>query len=724
MVGISRFLRRTKSPWGVFILLGLLAQPYIVYAYIPVLSELVVASVISNSLSRSRERRYESRERRRFERVEEDDYRESNYSRNNSSRPAREVEAVQSLVLSDKLEDYLGKDFNRAAKQLLTCVVDLAEADPAAHAASMNKFLGKPVVVDFFRAFANPNVDFTPLAEEMPFSEALSKLGAPGDVVRAKINWIIEKLGGDQRALRSAAKAGKLNAEFLKGHFGTRAENSAALKDTALDFAAWSQISPRAMILKGFTPDEKTKALEAKENQKLEYSGQFLTTLLSIYTQYLPEAKREQMSKALLDAKEKNLDFTETIVLILKQAGPVVLKRLQEGDVAVPELQKALRIFLDNVPPMEWEKVESIVLADHQLNELSDAFLEFEKTPIATGTVAQVHRAKVMVDGKPVEVAVKVWRPGFDDAVSEDLAVLERGKKHIVEHLNPKAFNDYISHIRKVLRREGDPQLEADNIQTAAKVYDRPEIGLKSLELVPVHGRSHTRYTLITKFVDGTTLARVDRKSKSAILRSIRELSKVYTHWLHVALDMRGAFAVPGFMHGDLHPGNIKAENTVSTYLDFGSVAQLTIEQRQGLTAFFRGFMAKDPALFIEGINTMLGKDQPMPSQVEEAVKKSIANELKLEVPMSEVLEAIHGKLAESNLSLFSGFFQFKRVVAQVENELRSLQMSYEANVGSGAKVSAIKRSKPAAIYEGVLSDLAPAASDPREECAKKLTKK
>lgn len=60
---------------------------------------------------------------------------------------------------------------------------------------------------------------------------------------------------------------------------------------------------------------------------------------------------------------------------------------------------------------------------------MDQLFDEFCPTPIASGAIAQVHKAKSKLDGQPV--AVKILHPGIERLIGLDLRIMELGAKMV-----------------------------------------------------------------------------------------------------------------------------------------------------------------------------------------------------------------------------------------------------------------------------------------------------
>ena len=111
---------------------------------------------------------------------------------------------------------------------------------------------------------------------------------------------------------------------------------------------------------------------------------------------------------------KKALSIPERIRMVLEELGPTFIKLGQvastRADLLPPEWIEELKKLQDAVPPFAFEKVKEVV--EYGLKApLSEKFKNFEETPCASASIAQVHYA-VLMDGQ--EAAVKVKRPGID----------------------------------------------------------------------------------------------------------------------------------------------------------------------------------------------------------------------------------------------------------------------------------------------------------------------
>ena len=147
-------------------------------------------------------------------------------------------------------------------------------------------------------------------------------------------------------------------------------------------------------------------------------------------------------SVGLLSYREKHLpQDQQTTPVKLRQAfeqlGPSFVKIGQilstRSDLLPENYIKELSKLQSSVPPLNKEEVMTAIRRELP-NELSDSFLDFSEEPLASGSVAQTHRARLLFGQ---EVIVKIQRPGIDEVVKEDIQLLIKLARHIPKHFIP-----------------------------------------------------------------------------------------------------------------------------------------------------------------------------------------------------------------------------------------------------------------------------------------------
>ncbi len=225
-------------------------------------------------------------------------------------------------------------------------------------------------------------------------------------------------------------------------------------------------------------------------------------------------------------------------------------------DLFTAETIDQLKHLQDRLPAFGFAKVRRIVEEDTG-KPLEDTYAEFDQIPVAAASVAQVHRARLK-DGR--EVAVKVLRPNVRRQVERDGALLMFGAKIIALH--PKLRkSDPVGHTRhfvEAIHDQTDLRIEAENYRrfhanfatwTTVKF---PEILAPSTERV-----------LTMEFIRGTKIDAQPEARKLPLAEVVRQ-------------SMFQMCFEDGFLHADMHPGNMLVDDDGRLVLfDVGMAKQL-----------------------------------------------------------------------------------------------------------------------------------------------------
>lgn len=156
----------------------------------------------------------------------------------------------------------------------------------------------------------------------------------------------------------------------------------------------------------------------------------------------------------------------------LERLGPTFIKLGQllstRGDLLPQPYLDALSRLQDNIEPFKFEEVERIVTSELGVR-ISKAFSDFDPTPIAAASLAQVHRA-TMRDGRAI--VVKVQRPNIRELIVDDLEALGEIAEFLDSHTElgkRYEFANMLTDLRKSLLRELDFTLECQNLIAIAE---------------------------------------------------------------------------------------------------------------------------------------------------------------------------------------------------------------------------------------------------------------
>ncbi|KAL0330946.1 UNVERIFIED_CONTAM: AarF domain-containing protein kinase [Sesamum angustifolium] len=252
------------------------------------------------------------------------------------------------------------------------------------------------------------------------------------------------------------------------------------------------------------------------------------------------------------------------------------------ADVLPPAYIRLLKQLQDSLPPRPLKEVCQTITTELG-KSMADLFLNFDNTPLATASIAQVHRA-TLADGK--EVVVKVQHEGIKEIILEDL----KNAKSIVDWIawaEPQYdFNPMIDEWCKEAPKELDFNHEAENTRKVSR-----NLGCKSncddnninrVDVLIPEVITSSEKVLILEYMDGVRLN--DSESLQALgvdkQKLVEEITRAYAHQIYV----------DGFFNGDPHPGNFlvsKAPPHRPVLLDFGLTKKLSFPMKQALAKMF-----------------------------------------------------------------------------------------------------------------------------------------
>src|SRR5205823_2997715 len=228
----------------------------------------------------------------------------------------------------------------------------------------------------------------------------------------------------------------------------------------------------------------------------------------------------------------------------LEELGPTFAKLGQilstRPDLLPAEFVEELSHLQDKVQPLTEAEVVSVM--EEELGvPWEDVFESIDPTPLAAGTIGQVHRAQLEGGDR---VVVKVQRPRASDEIMRDLGLLElfaekaEGREALRDLIDVPAL---VEHLSSSLRRELDFRHEAANIARMREVlapYSR-------LEVPRVYEQLSSSRLLVMEEVQGVPVRQAP--DGEARVEAARQLLESY---------YRQVLGV-GFFHADPHPGNM-----------------------------------------------------------------------------------------------------------------------------------------------------------------------
>src|SRR6266513_6498424 len=282
------------------------------------------------------------------------------------------------------------------------------------------------------------------------------------------------------------------------------------------------------------------------------------------------------------DHNDEEEDHAVGLASALEELGPCFIKLGQllstRPDLLPPNYIEALSRLQNTVTPVPSDKVTAII--ESELGApLSELFESFDCEPLATASMAQVHRA-VLPDGS--EVAVKVQRPGVRQRIEIDIEILHevaRFASRFTPYGNRYGFLQIVRELERSLSQELDFRQEAESTRLIGKQISE----FKLLTIPTVHSEYTTRRVLTLSFVHGRQLAEVSRGELDSLdSRSIaKELLSAYLKQM----------VIDGVFHCDPHPGNIfLADDGRLALMDFGMVGRFDADQKDKIILLLLAF--------------------------------------------------------------------------------------------------------------------------------------
>jgi ubiquinone biosynthesis protein len=274
----------------------------------------------------------------------------------------------------------------------------------------------------------------------------------------------------------------------------------------------------------------------------------------------------------------------------LEELGPIFIKFGQmlstRRDLFSEDTWRELQKLQDQVPPFD-PKVARQIIEKSLGGSIEDYFLDFESTPIASASVAQVHAAKLN-NGR--EIIIKVIRPGIDDVIRRDLKVMYMAAS-LLERFSPDAIRLHPVAIVKdyeiTILGELSLDLEADNTKRLRDNW----LGSGKLYVPEIIEEYCSDKVMVAERIYGVTATDLPAlQEKQVNLKRLAHLG-VEIFFTQVFED--------NFFHADMHPGNVFVDvrdPDKPTYiaLDCAIIGSLTENDKDYLARNLLAFFNRD----------------------------------------------------------------------------------------------------------------------------------
>jgi ubiquinone biosynthesis protein len=294
------------------------------------------------------------------------------------------------------------------------------------------------------------------------------------------------------------------------------------------------------------------------------------------------EAPSSWLSR-LIPSRPARLNVWQRIRVTAEELGPVFVKFAQivstRADVLPEPLIEELKLLRDQVRPVPWEQMRPIL--ERELKApIGELFIEFNRVPVAAGSIAQIYRARLRTGEA---VALKIQRPGLRKEIKADLEILHWFALKMQEHLPELRAYDLpavVNDAGENMLRELDFDIEARNTNhfNATNPYPTEIFSPK------VYEEYSTKRLLVLEWIDGTSPGATPLPpAEGARLAQIGGRS------------IFNQIMLAGFFHADPHSGNLFiTPDGRLCLIDWGLAGQLTRHMRYFLADVFDGIAHQD----------------------------------------------------------------------------------------------------------------------------------
>lgn len=379
--------------------------------------------------------------------------------------------------------------------------------------------------------------------------------------------------------------------------------------------------------------------------------------------------------KRKLSQQHLSQSIPERLRHAIEALGPTYVKLGQilatRHDLLAPEWTAELEKLHNHVSAVEWTEIEAQLVEDLGAHP-HEVFLEFNSTPIAAASIAQIYKARLKTGQ---EVVLKVRRPHLRPKIEADLRLLGH-LASLLEQASPEWARfkpaGIVSYLASAMRDELDFLREGHNCeQVAACFTDNPYIVFPT-----IYWQWSSERLLVQDYISGINPTHQTLLKKHTI--DALQIAK------------RGALAVlqmilqDGVYHADPHPGNLLAlEGNRVGFIDFGLVGHVSERRKVQLLALFQALIEGRSDRVTGMLLTWSDHYNADPIQLDMAVERFLAQHSVGRLRISQALMDFMSLARQQKITLpvdlsllFKTFITADGVLTQVDPQLDIVRLA------------------------------------------------
>lgn len=396
-------------------------------------------------------------------------------------------------------------------------------------------------------------------------------------------------------------------------------------------------------------------------------------TALAIEKLYRKNRKKTRLLSAQDRSEtlsEVHRDSAELICNLCLKNGAIWVKFAQflscRADLLPYEYIVALQRLQNDAIPATFEQIHPIILQSWT-SDWDRLFTSFDAVPVATASVAQVHKA-TLKNGQ--DVAVKFQLPQARALFEQDSRVFASLARSVSPLINEIDLNQVTGQLITMTLEELDFNREAANLTRFKSQQHLTGIIVPEL----VKELSNER-VLVTSWIDGIKLSDYlvsHPKSGKALLQ------RLLASYIHQITQL-------GIYHADPHPGNfLVTQDEQIAILDYGAIATLSRKQRARYTALLVGLMGMSTGASSPGLGELFRQAGFDCEQPETLLKISdhIMGDNNEQLTVSERLSDSLYRLRQNRVSIPDSFVSMARVIITIGGFMNQYDVDFVFDPG------------------------------------------
>ncbi|ASP47845.1 ubiquinone biosynthesis regulatory protein kinase UbiB [Cognaticolwellia beringensis] len=296
--------------------------------------------------------------------------------------------------------------------------------------------------------------------------------------------------------------------------------------------------------------------------------------------------------------KHKDKTKAQRVRLAIESLGPVFVKFGQmlstRRDLLPDDFARELTLLQDKVPAFSGEAAQEIIITAIGAEMFAEQFKDFDLTPLASASIAQVHTATLLQHDGEQEVVLKVLRPNIEETILADINVMSLFAKVVARWLpDGKRLRpvEVVAEYKKTIIEELDLNREAGNAIQLKRNFSQGRASDKVLYVPEIYSEYSSKNVMVMERIYGIGVGEVETLQAKNIDMKLLAERGVEVFFTQVFRD--------SFFHADMHPGNVFVDATKPLdptwiAIDYGIVGTLNREDKRYLAENFVAFFNRD----------------------------------------------------------------------------------------------------------------------------------